>query len=196
MKKIIFLMAVIFASTAYQASAQSNTHKRDTFGKKVSKFLKQTKKDLEQAGHELGDAIGFDDRVGKNSDLLKVDGTFYMPLYTVDLYKSDSTTMYRTESIRLFKKKYPKAKIMSVAIPQAKWIVEPVELRTEVVGYQRSLSCFIIARDGNEGFINAKFLYVQYKNVGNEYQNVRGKYPLWVRTDVLSPKIYEELSGM
>ena len=196
MKKIGYIMVFLLLGAATNVSAQSQDKKKEPFEKKVSKFLKKTKKELEQAGHELGDAIGFDDRLSGKSDLLKVNGSFYMPLYSKDLYKGEDALTFRKTSTQLFRKKYPKVNIQSVSIPQKEWVLETVEKDGELVGYQRTLHCFIIARDGEEGYVNAKFTYRQYKNVGQEFQNVKDWWPKWERTDFMTNSVYEQLLNL
>ena len=85
MKKTTIFLAFLLLGATSNMSAQQPNKKKKTFEEKVSKFVKQTKKELEQAGHELGDAIGFDDRLYSKSDLLRVNGSYYMPLYSKDL---------------------------------------------------------------------------------------------------------------
>lgn len=193
MKKFWYLGFVLLLGAVTNVSAQKQDKKKVRFEEKVSKFLKKTKKNLEQAGHELGDAIGFEDRIGVKSDLVKVNGSFYMPLYSTDLYKGEDALTYRNTCTQLFRKKYPKVNILSVAIPQKEWVLETVEKDDELVGYQRTLHCFIIARDGDEGYVNAKFTYRQYKNVGQEFQNVKDWWPKWERTDFMTNSVYEQL---
>lgn len=193
MKKFWYLGFVLLLGAVTNVSAQKQDKKKVRFEEKVSKFLKKTKKNLEQAGHELGDAIGFEDRIGVKSDLVKVNGSFYMPLYSTDLYKGEDALAYRKTSTQLFRKKYPKVSIQSVAIPQKEWVLETVEKDGELVGYQRTLHCFIIARDGDEGYVNAKFTYQQYRNVGQEFQNVKDWWPKWECTDFMTNSVYEQL---
>ena len=196
MKKIGYIVLVLLLGSVTNVSAQSQDTNKEPLDKKVSKFLKKTKKELEQAGHELGDAIGFNDRIDGKSDLLKVNGSYYMPLYSKDLYKGEDALTFRKTSTQLFRKKYPKVNILSVAIPQKEWVLETVEKDGELVGYQRTLHCFIIARDGDEGYVNAKFTYRQYKNVGQEFQNVKGWWPKWERTDFMTNSVYEQLLNL
>lgn len=196
MKKIGYIVVVLLLGAVTNVSAQSQDKKKEPFDKKVSKFLKKTKKELEQAGHELGDAIGFNDRIDGKSDLLKVNGSYYMPLYSKDLYKGEDALTYRKTCTQQFRKKYPKVSIQSVAIPQKEWVLETVEKDGELVGYQRTLHCFIIARDGDEGYVNAKFTYQQYKNVGQEFQNVKDWWPKWERTDFMTNSVYEQLLNL
>ena len=193
MKKTTIFLAFLLLGATLNMSAQQPNKKKKTFEEKVSKFVKQTKKELEQAGHELGDAIGFDDRLYSKSDLLRVNGSYYMPLYSTDIYKGDSALAFRTQCTKLFRQKYPKVSIQSVTIPQKEWVLETVEKGGELVGYQRTLHCFIIARDGDEGYVNAKFTYRQYKNVGQEFQNVKGWWPKWERTDFMTNSVYDQL---
>ena len=193
MKKIGYIVLVLLLGSVTNVSAQSQDKKKEPFDKKVSKFWKKTKKELEQAGHELGDAIGFNDRIDGKSDLLKVNGSYYMPLYSKDLYKGEDALTFRKTCTQQFRKKYPKVSIQSVAIQQKEWVLETVEKDGELVGYQRTLHCFIIARDGDEGYVNAKFTYQQYKNVGQEFQNVKGWWPKWERTDFMTNSVYEQL---
>lgn len=196
MKKIGYIVLILLLGAVMNASAQKQDTKKEPFDKKVSKFWKKTKKELEQAGHELGDAIGFNDRIDGKSDLLKVNGSYYMPLYSTDLYKGEDALTYRKTCTQLFRKKYPKVSIQSVAIPQKEWVLETVEKDGELVGYQRTLHCFIIARDGDEGYVNAKFTFRQYKNVGQEFQNVKGWCPKWERTDFMTNSVYEQLLNL
>lgn len=193
MKKTTIFLAFLLLGATSNMSAQQPNKKKKTFEEKVSKFVKQTKKELEQAGHELGDAIGFDDRLYSKSDLLRVNGSYYMPLYSKDLYKGEDALTYRKACTQQFRKKYPKVSIQSVTIPQKEWVLETVEKGGELVGYQRTLHCFIIARDGDEGYVNAKFTYRQYKNVGQEFQNVKGWWPKWERIDFMTNSVYEQL---
>ena len=193
MKKTLIILSVVLLGTALTASAQKQQPKKQSFEKKLSKFLKETKRGMEQAGHEIGDAIGFDDRIGKQADLLKVDGSYYMPLYDKDLYRGDSALAFRTECTKLFRKKYPQVNIRSVAIPQEKWLTETVEKDGEIVGYQQTLYCYVIGRDGDDGYINAKFAYSRYKDIGQPYQRLKGMWPQWERTDILTNDIYAQL---
>ncbi len=193
MKKTTIFLAFLLLGATSNMSAQQPNKKKKTFEEKVSKFVKQTKKELEQAGHELGDAIGFDDRLYSKSDLLRVNGSYYMPLYSKDLYKGEDALTYRKACTQQFRKKYSKVSIQSVTIPQKEWVLETVEKGGELVGYQRTLHCFIIARDGDEGYVNAKFTYRQYKNVGQEFQNVKGWWPKWERIDFMTNSVYEQL---
>lgn len=193
MKKTTIFLAFLLLGATLNMSAQQPNKKKKTFEEKISKFVKQTKKELEQAGHELGDAIGFDDRLYSKSDLLRVNGSYYMPLYSTDMYKGDSALAFRTQCTKLFRQKYPKANILSVAIPQKDWTLEKIERDDEIVGYRKTLHCFIIARDGDEGYINAKFTYSQSKKVGHDFVRSVAEWPKWERADVLTTSVYQQL---
>lgn len=193
MQKKTFLLAIALFGIVQTNLAQQQHRKKTTLGEKVSKLIKQTKKDLEQAGHELGDAIGFDDCLKSKSDLRRINGTYYMPLYDTDLYKGDSALVFRTTCTKLFRKKYPKANIMSVVIPQKEWLLENVEKAGEIIGYQKTLYCYIVARDGDEGYINAKFMYCKNKMVGHHFQPLLTAWPRWERTDIITNSVYQQL---
>ena len=51
----------------------------------------------------------------------------------------------------------------------------------------------IIAKDGNEGFVNAKFVFERQKKVGDATMDNLVKWPLWIRTDVLPNEVYAKL---
>jgi len=193
MKKTTIILMVALFGGSLALSAQQPDSKKKTLGEKVGRFLDKTKTNLENAGHDLGDAIGFEDRIEGKSDLLKVNGAFYMPLYEKNLYTGDSAQSYRNACITIFKKKYPMTEIQTVAIPQTDWVLKTIENDAGIVGYEQTLFCYIIAKDGKEGYINAKFIFSQYKNVGQSYMRVKDSWPKWERTDILTNSVYNQL---
>ena len=116
-----------------------------------------------------------------------------MPLYSVNVYHGKEANNFQALCRKLFVNKYPNVKIMSVAIPQEEWLREPVEKEGSIIGYLQNMYCYIIGCDGNDGYINAKFLFQQYKEVGGIYQLLQDKAPKWERTDVLTNKVYNKL---
>ena len=173
MKKKIIAISLLFVCAYSSVFAQSNTPKnRETLGNKISRFLNKTRKGAIKTGKQIGCAIGSEGSIDTDNDLIKVSGQYYMPLYSVNVYHG---------------------KIMSVAIPQEEWLREPVEKEGSIVGYLQNMYCYIIGRDGNDGYINAKFLFQQYKEVGGIYQLLQDKAPKWERTDVLTNKVYNKL---
>ena len=62
-----------------------------------------------------------------------------------------------------------------------------------IVGYLQSMYCYVLAKDGNDGYINAEFTFQRYKRVGEAYEHVEGKWPGMTRVDILTPEIYDKI---
>ena len=77
--------------------------------------------------------------------------------------------------------------------PQTDWETTTVEVDGLVEGYAQTLYCYIIAKDGNEGFVNAKFVFERQRKVGESTMDNRVKWPLWMRTNVLTNEVYGKL---
>ena len=188
MKRIIVMMLTVVA-IAMPSSAQMT--KKDTgngpLSERVSKFWKKTKKTLDQAADQVRKE--FD---ATNSGLRKVNGSFYMNIYDTNIYKGEDVDELCRLCRKEFSEKYPNVDIRSCAIPQTDWETETVKKEEKVTGYSQTLFCYILGRDGNEGFINAKFVFERQKNVGGTTMT-RIKWPLWIRTDVLTNEVYQKL---
>ena len=50
-----------------------------------------------------------------------------------------------------------------------------------------------LAKDGNDGYVNARFKFQRQKEVGRQYEHVANCWPLWERTDVIPMAAYEKL---
>ena len=183
---IILLLMPWFLTSAAIAQKAST---QKSIGQKMSKAWKKTQKSFSDAGHAIGKAVGLENR----DDQIRVKGEYYMPLYSVNLYKQDDAGKYRQCCTRLFHMKYPQAEIQTVALPQTDWLSETVEQGGTIAGYLQTMYCYIIARDGTDGYINARFVFQRYKEVGHEYMDIAEKWPLWERTDVLPLPIYQKL---
>ncbi|KXB85232.1 hypothetical protein HMPREF3034_00413 [Prevotella sp. DNF00663] len=194
MKKTVmgFLAALLLIGMPVHAQ---NTTQKENFGKKVSKFWKKTKTTMVNAGHELGDAIGFDDRVDKDADLKEIDGVKYMPIYTTDLFAkgnpSDDKTLIDL-STAAFKKKYPNATIVSAVVPQVEWLNTAVKEGGKITGYRKRAYCYVLAKDGTDGYINARFFFMSYRKAGEKYIE-SSSWPKWERTDIVPVSAYEKL---
>ena len=57
------------------------------------------------------------------------------------------------------------------------------------------MHCFIIGKDGDDGYVNAKFTFRRHKEAGNQYKSVSGQWPLWEKTDIIPNNIYEKLKS-
>ena len=175
-------------------SAQTSTsNKTESLGSKISRILNRARKSANKAGKQVGYTLDADGHLNKENDLIKVSGLYYMPLYTVNLYQGKEAAEFRETVRKKFMEKYPQTKLQTVVIPQTDWLHEPVEKGDVIVGYLQTMYCYAIAQDGEEGYINAKFTFQRYREVGGEYQPLQEKWPKWERTDVLSDKVYNKL---
>ena len=99
----------------------------------------------------------------------------------------------RQLSMDSFVKTYPKAEVLSCVIPQQQWLSEPVKKGEQIVGYLQTLYCYIIARDGTDGYINSKYGFQRYKAVGLQPQVISDHWGELLRTDIIPRADYEEL---
>ena len=116
-----------------------------------------------------------------------------MPIYSVNLYKEDEGQELKQACEKAFKARYPQAVIVANAIPQEGWLTDAVKQNKVVVGYSETLYCYILAKDGTDGYINAKFVFQRYKKVGDSYAPVSGKWGSWERTDAIPNAVYKQL---
>lgn len=196
-RRIMTIMAVALLATGMPANAQTeNTQQTETFGERFTRLAKKTVKEMEKAGHSLGDAIGFDDRVNpeEDADSVKIGGTYYMPLYTVNLYKGTDARVYTDQCRSMFQMKYPEAKIQTVVLPQKEWVATTVKRGNKVVQYLQTMYCYVLAKDGEDGYINARFSFTRVKQPGSSYKHAVGGWPKWERTDVIPMEDYVQMS--
>ena len=126
MKRLFLAMLAGMLIAALPTTAQTEKNRQDqkeNFGQRFVRLGKKAVKEMEKAANGLGDAIGFEDRVNaQTSDSVKVDGSWYMPLYTVNLYKGGDLDLYRDACRQAFVAKYPSVKVVSVVVPQQEWL--------------------------------------------------------------------------
>ena len=187
------IMIAVLALVMCGSQAQAQMTKKDTgngpFKERVSKLWDKTKKTANDVATAIGEEFSSD-----NSGLRRIEGKYYMNIYDVNLYKgaecADLLELCREE----FVAKYPAVTICSCVIPQTDWQTETVETGGQVTGYVQTLFCYILGKDGNEGFINAKFVFERRKDVGKQLVNNPMKWPLWTRTDVMTNHVYDRLT--
>ena len=189
MKKIITMVCML---TIMLAPANAQMTKKDTgngpLGERVSKFWKKTKKAVGGVVEKVEK-----DFASETSGLRRIAGKYYMNIYDTDVYKGTDGEVFRQLCLKEFTAKYPAVKVCSCVIPQTDWQTETVETDGQVTGYAQTLFCYILAKDGEEGYINAKFVFERQKEVGGTFADSKAKWPLWVRTDVLTPEVRERL---
>jgi len=118
-----------------------------------------------------------------------------MPIYNFDLFVNSHTTE-DAELVRLsreaFMKKYPNAEIMYAVVPQQDWLHTALRDGSKVTGYRRRAYCFVVAKDGSDGYLNARFLFSAERVAGGEYVK-SNSWPRWERTDVIPSHVYPKL---
>ena len=194
MKKTMLCTLLAICFSASQAWAQTNNDQDESLASKVSTLVKKAKSSMQRAGKRLEKVIGINEK-GREGDEVKIGGTYYMPIYGLNIYNGKEADKFRKTCEKAFTKKYPSATILSTTIPQEGWVSETVKDGSKVVGYLQYLYCYVLAKDGDDGYINARFSFQRYKDVGKDYGSVNGKWPHWDRTDVLTRSVYEELKS-
>ena len=183
----LFLLALLTVCGASAQITEKPTGK-GSLKERVSNFWSQSKVAINDVYTKVQDNLE-----GENSGLHRVNGKYYMHLYDTNIYKGADVDELCTLCRREFEEKYPAMAIKSVVIPQVDWETTTVEVDGQVEGYAQTLYCYIIAKDGNEGYVNAKFVFERQKKVGEPTMGNLVKWPLWLRTDVLTNEVYEKL---
>lgn len=189
MKKALFLILACMAAFS-GVSAQSEMLKADsteTFGQAVSRIWKNTKQGIKDSGQAIADE--FSHRPGE----YRVNGTFYMPLYDTNLYKGEDGEKMRDTCYMMFYKRYPQALVQTCVLPQTEWLSETVKKDGRAEGYVSTMYCYVIARDGAEGYLNARFVFKTYKEAGKKPVIMDDSWPKWERTDVIPANDYKKL---
>ena len=188
MRKTCFVIAMTVLPMIAMAQENAENKKLNaTFGEEVSRIWDNTNRFVKKTGTAIGDEFSF--RGGE----LKVNGTYYMPLYDTNLYNGKDAVTIRDTCRQMFNNRYPQALIQTCVIPQQDWISEEVKKDGSVVGYIQTMLCHVIAKDGEEGYVNARFVFQTYRQVGHQLEIISEKWPLWERTDVIPTKDYKKL---
>ena len=197
-KKNLVLMTLALLIVSLPMNAQKNRNKQQqSFVKKVTSIWNKAKKQVSDTGKDIGEKIGINEIASKQKDvdLVEVDGKKYMPIYNFDLFMSghaaDDAELVRL-SREAFMKKYPNAESMYVVVPQQDWLHTALRDGSKVTGYRRRAYCFVVAKDGSDGYLNARFLFSAERVAGGEYVK-SNSWPRWERTDVIPSHVYPKL---
>ena len=197
-KKNLVLMTLALLIVSLPMNAQKNRNKQQqSFVKKVTSIWNKAKKQVSDTGKDIGEKIGINEISSKQKDvdLVEVDGKKYMPIYNFDLFMSghaaDDAELVRL-SREAFMKKYPNAEIMYAVVPQQDWLHTALRDGSKVTGYRRRAYCFVVAKDGSDGYLNARFLFSAERVAGGEYVK-SNSWPRWERTDVIPSHVYPKL---
>ena len=194
MQKLTILLIMVFGFH-FGAIAQTATQTpQEKIGKAVKKSYKSARKQMNRATHMMGEALGLEPKTtDPEPDDVKMKGYYYMPIYDVNLYHGTDQKEFTEPCLQQFREKYPTLEILSCVIPQTGWVQEDVKQNGRVIGYGQYLLCFILARDGQDGYVNARFAFRKYKEVGGDFEPIETIWPKWERTDVIPVRIYNKL---
>lgn len=183
----MMVMATMMVACPMQAQEDSG------IGEAVSKVWNNTKKKVRNSTRRVKENFNINDAA---ADLREIEGHKYMQLYRQDLYKGAEATDFKEQCMMEFHRKYPEVEVMSCVIPQADWENSTIRSATgKVKKYAKIMYCYILAKDGSDGFINARFSFRQLKKVGGKWKNDASNWPNWERTDVMTPDVYKQLKN-
>lgn len=168
--------------------AQNHVEKaKTTIAGKATKFWKDAKKSVKSTSTEIRSELGIE---SSDAKALRVQ---YMPIYRKNNYQGhDGETMIQLCQ-EDFYAHYQNASILYAVIPQKEWNSEPVKKAGKITGYLQTLYCYVLAKDGNDGYINNEYLFERYKDVGGTPEQVAGKWATRTRTDIITPDIYKKI---
>lgn len=185
-RKMMMLMAASLILAA-PATAQED----EGVGGAVAKVWNNTKKKVRNSTRRVKEKFNIDDAA---ADLREIDGHKYMLLYRTDLFKGEGAQDFKDQCLRAFKQKYPEVTVMNCVIPQTDWVSSTSRSVTgKVTKYVKTVYCYILAKDGSDGYINARFSFRQLKKVGGKWKNDSSNWPNWEDTDILTPEVYRQM---
>lgn len=185
-------VGMLMAGLLLAAPASAQSEKARKVGKDiqsaVSDFWKKAKKGVNNTVEAISDELSTD-TVGAKY----IDGYRYMRVYDTNLYKESDARELQELCRKEFAAKYPQAKILSCVIPQQKWENIPVRRNGDIVSYKYRLYCYVLAKDGDDGYINARYRFEKTKRIGNSVQKNTDRWPELTRVNALTNAIYEKL---
>ena len=127
MKKTLICALLAMFFSASQAWTQTNRNDQDeSLAGKVSTIVRKAKSSMQRAGRRLEKVIGINEK-GREGDEVKINGTYYMPIYSLNIYNGQDAEKFRKTCEKMYAKKYPRTSILSVTIPQEGWVSETVK---------------------------------------------------------------------
>jgi hypothetical protein len=92
-----------------------------------------------------------------------------------------------------FAKRYDATTIVSVAIPQEDWLETAILEKKKVVMYKREALCYVLGKDGKDGYINARYSFIQYRKPGKKWLASASHWPKFERADAIPNVHYNRL---
>ena len=180
MRKIICLLAAVFALSLAPAQAQSEgkTQKaKETIARKAKKVWNDAKKSVSSTADIIKDELGISN--GRDSVRMK-----YMPIYTKNKYEGGDMYKLIQACREDYQRRCPKCEIVSSVIPEEDWTTLNMTQGGVVVGYVQQLCCYVLGKDGEDGYIYMEYTYKRSKNVGGDYVN-SDWWPRMTRMDII-----------
>ena len=187
MKSSLFMLLAAFGWATVAQAQSADTTKDQTIAGKMARFWKQVKDEVSYTADGLFSKEG-------NYKVL-VDGNYYMPVYDVNLYKGTDGREMRNECGTQLLRKYPSAEIVSCVIPQTDWLTTTEEQGGQVVSYKQTLYCYVLAKDGAEGYINQRYVFVRSRKPGEDFVNDTQCWAKLQGTDVMAGKVFDKLTS-
>lgn len=190
MKKKLIISMLVMVALPMAAQKKTTTPQRP-IAERVSEFLKNAKKQVSTTGQRIGEAIGLD-QSETDKGLITVDGVKYMPVYKKDLMINREEAAKLQKAARAeFTKKYPKAEIITSVVPQEDWNHYAIHNK-KITGYKRRAYVYILAKDGDDAYLNASYLFEAEREPGEEYVKAR-EYPQLKRVDAIPASVLSKL---
>ena len=83
-KTVMCALAAMFFSASPTWAQSNNGHQDESLADKVSTIVKKAKSSMQRAGKRVEKAIGINDK-NRDGDEVKIDGTYYMPIYSLNI---------------------------------------------------------------------------------------------------------------
>lgn len=182
------MLALLCMAAPMQAQVYKDT--KSSPKKRLNTLLGDLKRGMQKTGESLSGLLG----LGETTDttLIEIDGMEYMPVHTVNLFHADSVAMYAA-CRRDFARRYEHATIVSVVIPQADWRETAISENKKIKMYKRKAYCYVLAKDGADGYINARYAFVQLRKPGKRWLAPEGYWPRFERADAIPTVHYQKL---
>ncbi len=189
MKKIM-MTAFMLGLLAAPMNAQVYKDTEKAPKERLNDLWSDIKKGAKKTGESLSNLLGLDDK--SDSTLVEIDGVKYMPIYTKNLFVPDSAGMYRACKAD-FAKRYDNATVVSVVIPQRNWLETVVTENKKITMYKRTAYCYVLAKDGDDGYINARYSFRQIRKPGKKWVVPEEYWAKFDRADAIPNVHYSKL---
>lgn len=190
MKDKKMMMALLLVALVAPAQAQVYKDIDTPPKKRLNTLLKDLEKGVKKTSKSVADWLGIDTKA--DDTLVEIDGVKYMPIYTTNLFAGNATEMEDACKAD-FAERYANATIISVVIPQEGWTEATLKEKKHITMYTRTAYCYVLAKDGDDGYINARYSFKQLRKPGQKWVAPIENWPKLERADAIPNKHYEQL---